>query len=147
MESQRSVADAALLRSAIAALGRRLRAQDSIGGIGPTGLSLLGRLLRTGGASASELARLEGLQPQSLTRSLKGLENMGLIERRVDEKDRRRAAITISPLGAALVRDAMRARVAWLACAIESGLNEEERETLREATALIERMARGDAAR
>ncbi|MGP6190577.1 MAG: MarR family transcriptional regulator [Vulcanimicrobiaceae bacterium] len=137
--------DAALLRSAISALGRRLRGHDRAEGVGATGLLILGRLLAIRSASASELAQLEGLQPQSLTRVLQGLEESGLVERDVDEADRRRAVITITPQGESLLRSAMRRRVASLGRLLDTQLSGSERDTLRAGAVLMHRLAEADA--
>jgi DNA-binding MarR family transcriptional regulator len=128
----------------MAALIRRLRREDGPIGIGPTGLALLGLLLQSGPATASELAAAENLQPQSLTRALRGLEQERLIGRRPDEDDRRRAILWITPKGEDLLRQTMRKRVAWLNAAIEATLSDTERETLRAAADLLERLAAAD---
>jgi DNA-binding MarR family transcriptional regulator len=141
MPYRRVISDAALLRSALSALQRRLRAQDGADAIPPTSLAILGRLLRSGVVSASEIAQREGLQPQSLTRALKSLEDDGLIDRWTDEEDRRRSSIAITGKGEALVRGTIRNRVAWLTRAMASRLTPAEHETLRAATPLLERLA------
>ena len=138
--------DAALLRSAVSGLQRRLRAQDEDGGISPTSLGILARLARTGVTSATEIAQLEHLQPQSLTRALASLESAGLIDRWVDEDDRRRTSIAITGKGETLLRSTIRKRVTWLAHAMESSLTPAERGTVSEAARLIERISGGKAA-
>jgi len=132
--------DAALLRRAVSALQRRLRAQDPDGGISPTGLAILARLMRSGVTSASEIAELETLQPQSLTRVLKSLERAKLIDRWTDEDDRRRTSIAITPRGEALLRTTIRERIAWLAGVMGTRLTAQERATVRSAAKLIERI-------
>ena len=143
MPPKRLASDAALLRSAVSGLQRRLRAQDDNGNISPTGLGILGRLLRTGVANATEIAQLEHLQPQSLTRALKSLHDDGLIDRWIDEDDRRRTSLAITAKGEALLRETIRKRIAWLAHVMESRLTPEERETIRAAALLMERIAGG----
>jgi DNA-binding MarR family transcriptional regulator len=143
MASPRLASDAALLRSAVSGLQRRLRAQDENGGIAPTSLGILARLLRVGVSSATEIAQLEHLQPQSLTRSLQSLEEAGLIDRWIDEDDRRRTSIAITDKGETLLRGTIRKRVAWLARVMESRLSPDERDTLRAAAVLMERMTGG----
>jgi len=135
---------AAALRAGLARLNRRLRAQDEAGGVGSTGLSLLGRLYRGGPCTASELAAREGLQPQSLTRTLQMLEERGLISRETDAGDRRRSTITIMDTGLLLLHQVMRSREAWLARAMAATLSPTERELLRLAASLLERLADAD---
>jgi DNA-binding MarR family transcriptional regulator len=144
MANRRLASDAALLRSAVAGLQRRLRAQDEDHAIAPTGLGILGRLLRIGVANATEIAQLENLQPQSLTRALKSLHDAGLIDRWIDEDDRRRTSLAITEKGEALLRSTIRKRVAWLARVMETRLSPAERDTVRAAALLMERMAGGN---
>lgn len=132
------------MRSALAKLNRRLRAHDDSDGVGSTGLSLLGRLLREGPSTATELAARERLQPQSLTRTLQVLEKRHLIVRRADDTDRRRTMITIAEPGIAILRRAARSRESWLETAIESTLSTTERDLLRIAMTLVERLADAD---
>jgi DNA-binding MarR family transcriptional regulator len=140
MANKRVASDAALLRRAVSGLQRRLRAQDASVDIAPTGLGILGRLMRIGVANATEIAELEHLQPQSLTRSLKSLADAGLIDRWVDEDDRRRTSLAITEEGEALLRDTIRKRVAWLAQVMETRFSQTERDTLRAAAFLMERI-------
>jgi DNA-binding MarR family transcriptional regulator len=133
-----------VLRAALARLTRRLRTQDEAGGVGSTGLSLLGRLYRGGACTATELAAREGLQPQSLTRTLALLEERGLISREIDDGDRRRSTITIMDTGVLLLQKVMRKRESWLAHAMTSTLSPTERELLRLAASLLERLADAD---
>jgi DNA-binding MarR family transcriptional regulator len=140
MATKRVASDAALLRRAVSGLQRRLRAQDESTGIAPTGLGILGRLMRVGVANATEIAELEHLQPQSLTRSLKSLTDAGLIDRWIDEDDRRRTSLAITQKGEALLRDTIRKRVIWLAHVMETRFTQAERDTLRAAAFLMERI-------
>jgi DNA-binding MarR family transcriptional regulator len=145
MERQKTVSDGALLRGALSALMRRMRREDDpvkVGdvGIGPTGIGLLALLHQLGPASAGQLAESEGFEPQSLTRPLQALEDAGLIERRVDEDDRRRSILAITDEGAELLRATMRKRAAWLNREMQQ-FNEDERATLRDAALLMERLA------
>lgn len=140
MPPKRGSSDGALLRSVISALNLRLRRVDEPSEIGPTGLGLLGLLHRDGPMSASELGDLAHAQPQSLTRPLQALEREKLIGRRVDDTDRRKAVLWATPKGEELLLKAMRKRVAWLSNAINTKLNDDERQTLRSAIALMERL-------
>ena len=79
------------IRSGVVRLSRRLRAERPADALAPTKISVLAQLWRNGRMSAGDLADLERIQPQSLTRTLAALEADGLILRRPDELDRRRA--------------------------------------------------------
>ena len=132
------------VRRAVGALGRRLRAQRPADGLSLTKLSLLGHLYRTGSMSAAELAALERVQPQSLTRVLAELVASGFISRRADAKDGRRLLLDITGDGRAMLTRDMQQRDAWLAKAMADELSATERELLRLAAQLMERLANVD---
>jgi DNA-binding MarR family transcriptional regulator len=131
---------ASSVRRAVGALARRLRAERADTGVSLTKLSLLGHLYRRGSMTAAELATLERVQPQSLTRVLAELAGAGLISRRSDATDRRRVLLDITGDGRAVLTGDMQQRDAWLAKAM-ADLSETERELLRLTTQLMERLA------
>lgn len=61
----------------------------------------LGRLLRYGPATVADLARAEGVRPQSMGATVQALVDLGLAERRADPTDGRRAIVSATPAGAA----------------------------------------------
>jgi len=129
------------VRRAVGALGRRLRAQRPENGLSLTKLSVLGQLYRRGSMSAAELAALERVQPQSLTRVLAELVEAGLVSRRADVKDGRRLLLDITGDGRTMLTRDMQQRDAWLARAMADELSVTERELLRLAAQLLERLA------
>lgn len=129
-----------IVRRAVVALGRRLRVERSATGLSLTKLSLLGHLYRKGSMSAAELAALERVQPQSLTRVLAELAASGLVSRRADAQDGRRVLLDITGDGRATLSDDMHQRDAWLGRAMEE-LSVTERELLRLVAPLMERLA------
>ena len=131
---------ASTVRRAVAALGRRLRSERSGNGLSLTKLSILGHLYRKGSITAVELAVLERVQPQSLTRVLAELTKGGLIGRRTDLEDGRRVLLDITGEGRTLLTQDMQQRDAWLAKAM-GDLSVTERELLRLAAQLMERLA------
>jgi len=122
-------------------LHRRLRRERPDSGLSLTKLSVLGRLDRDGPATASELAEAERIQPQSMTRVVADLEQLGLIERAADPRDRRRSTLRISPAGAGLIAEDRRQRDEWLTQAMRRTLTPDERESLRTAAGLLDRLA------
>ncbi len=143
MAPKRGSSDGAILRSAISALTQRLRREDGPTEIGPTGFGLLGLLYRDGPMSSSQLGVLTFAQPQSLTRPLQALERARLIGRREDDEDRRRAVLSITPKGEELFRSLLGRRISWLNRML-SRLPGDERETLRRAASIMERLAKGE---
>jgi DNA-binding MarR family transcriptional regulator len=132
---------ASLIRRAVAALARRLRGERVESGLSLTKLSVLGRLYRKGSLTAVELAAQERIQPQSLTRVLAELTDEGLISRRADVKDGRRQLLDITGDGRSVLIQDVQQRDAWLAGALATELSATERELLRLAAGLMERIA------
>ena len=122
-------------------LSRRLRAERPADALAPTKISVLAQLWRNGEMCAGDLADLERIQPQSLTRTLASLVEDGLIARRPDPLDRRQAVIGITEQGLAALSQDMQARELWLAKAMDIHLTEAERQLLADAAELMDRLA------
>jgi DNA-binding MarR family transcriptional regulator len=129
------------LRQAMGQLGRRLRAERVSYGLSRSRLSLLSLLALNGPMTASAMAAAERLQPQSLTRMLSRLEDDDLIVRSPDDKDRRQVRIEITHKGGAVLDEDTARRESWLAKAMAERLTPTEREVLRLAAGLMERLA------
>jgi DNA-binding MarR family transcriptional regulator len=113
------------------ARGTRRRLEQAVA---PTGLRASELLalqhVRERGPSAQQaLAELIGIDATNLVAVLNSLEDSGLIERRRDRADRRRAIIALSPKGDALLADLDRALLA-VDDDILAALTPAERETL-----------------
>jgi DNA-binding MarR family transcriptional regulator len=132
---------ATAVRQAATRLARRLRAERSEPARPPLELGVLAHLYRRGPMTPGALAAAERLQPQSLTRTLASLGRQHLVVRQPDDLDRRRSLLAISEAGRqALVAD-MRQRDAWLADAMARQLTPAERDLLRIAADLMDRLA------
>ena len=129
---------AAELRESMGRLVRRLRAEP---GPSLTRMTVLGRLDREGPASVSELAAAERMRPQSMAQTVQDLEEDGLVARRPDPDDRRRAFVELTDDGRAVLRAKRAQRESWLADAIERTLDEREQQLLREALPLLSRLS------
>lgn len=132
---------AAGLRVSIGMLVRRLRLVQSEGELTMPESAALSRLDRGGPATASALARLEQISPQSMGATLGGLEARGFIERRADPQDGRRVVLSLSDAGLRALRDKRNARTERLAQALSSGFTQTELGQLMAAVPLIERLA------
>jgi len=130
------------LRRSITRLARRLRAQRSEHGVSGSKLSVLGCLFRGGKPmTATDLARLERLQPQSLTRIVAELEEQGLIKRQQDDADRRQLLIELTEAGRnLLILDANR-QSEWFAQRMAAKFTRAEVEIVCVATGLLEALA------
>jgi DNA-binding MarR family transcriptional regulator len=101
----------------------------------------LSRLDRSGPSTASALARVEQISPQSMGTTLGALEARGLVDRRPDPEDGRRVVLSLTEAGREVLRDKRTARVEQIAQALSSGFTPAELEQLRAAAPLIERLA------
>jgi DNA-binding MarR family transcriptional regulator len=129
------------VRRSVTRMARRLRRLRFDHEVRGAKLSLLGWLFRSGAPmTATDLARLERLKPQSLTRLIAELEQRGLIQRRQDALDRRQILIDITPEGRELlIADAQRQNE-WLSQAVAERLTVVERELLRIASKLLDQL-------
>lgn len=129
------------VRRSTGALSRRLRAKRAPHGVSGSKLSILGWLARAGRSlTASRLAELERLQPQSLTRIVAELDRAGLIRRRQDETDRRQLLIEITAKGYDLLAGDARRQNEWLAEAMSRKLTRAERDILLIAARLLDEL-------
>ena len=134
---------AGALRVSIGLLVRRLRQVE-----GPDDLTLpersaLARLDRGGPTTPSALARQEQISPQSMGATIAALEARGLVERRPDPEDGRRAVISVTGAGLRALWDRRSARTRQIARALSAGFTPTEIERLAAATPLLERLAQG----
>jgi DNA-binding MarR family transcriptional regulator len=132
------------VRRAVLRLAVRLRAERGEAQLPPSMTSVLGHLYRRGPLSAGELAAADRVQPQSLTRTLAGLQERGLVTRKPAESDRRRVLIGLTEAGMRRLEAEMRTRDRWLAAAMQDTLSDTEQELLRLAAPLLERLAEAE---
>jgi DNA-binding MarR family transcriptional regulator len=102
--------------------------------------AILRRLEKQGPATAADLARAEGVKPQSMGTALGLLEKMGFVERKAHPTDGRQINIKLTARGITLRRKTKKATYAWLSRAI-AGLDKQEQTTLFKAGELIKRIA------
>ena len=102
--------------------------------------AVLRRLEKHGPATAADLARAEGVKPQSMGTALGLLEKMGLVERKAHPTDGRQINIKLTARGITLRRNTKEAMHAWLSQAIAK-LDRQEQTTLFKAGELIKRIA------
>ena len=126
------------LRAVLAQLVRRMRAEKQL--LPLTHTSVLSRLERGGPHSASELAAAERMRPQSMAQTLAELEEQALVAREPDPNDGRRAVVTLTAGGIAMLTECRRQREGWLSREL-STLDGAEIATLTGALALLRRLA------
>ena len=126
------------LRVVLGQLMRRLRAEHRFS---ITQGAVLGRLDRERPQSVSDLAVAERVRPQSMAQTVGDLEADGLVERRPDPGDRRRALVSLTPAGRAVLVLEREQREGWLAGAISEQLSPAEQAVLADAVELLRRLA------
>ncbi len=143
MPSRRSLlaseAQAADLMQAVGVLLRRVRGEAGSVGLGWSLAAVLGRLDRTGPMTTAELARAELVKPQSMGSFLAELEQDGLVRRDPHPTDGRQILFSLTEAGIQARRQRQAAKLAWLSTAI-AGCDADERRTLADAIALIQRL-------
>ena len=128
---------------AIGLLVRRVRAATASHELSLTESMVLGRLEREGSATTADLARAEGIKPQSMGTIIAALEERGMVERKPHPTDGRQVNIDLTTKGAAVRKITGDAKRMWLAHAIAQ-LDEEEQKTLFAAGRIIKRLVGND---
>ena len=121
-------------------LARRLRAERGDHGLTLTQLACLATLHRHGAMTPSDLAAHEKVQPPSMTRTVNGLAERGLVQRNPDPHDRRQVVVSLTEAGAELLATDRAQREQWLTQRL-ADLSTDERETLARAAAILDRLA------
>jgi DNA-binding MarR family transcriptional regulator len=124
-------------------LVRRARAAAASHELSWTETGVLKRLADGGPVTTADLARTQGMRPQSMRTIVASLEKMGMIERRPHATDGRQVNLHLTARGSAAQKSAGEAKRTWLAQAIAQ-LEEQDRETLFAAGRIMKRMAEGN---
>jgi DNA-binding MarR family transcriptional regulator len=103
--------------------------------------AVLARLEQAGPLSTTDLAVAERVRTQSMGQTIRELESQGLVSRRVDTADRRRALLELTHPGERALAEDRRRREGWLARALEEEFTAEEREILGRAVGLLAKLA------
>ena len=104
-------------------------------------LTTLHRVTEQEPVSISELAQAEHVRRQSMAETVAALREHGLVETTKDPADARRTLVRASPDGRALMAALPLAREAWIEAALLAHTSPRERETLRKAAAIMDRLA------
>jgi len=126
------------LRETVGRVVRRLRAEPGP----PIGqLAVLSRLDRDGPASISDLAAADHMRPQSMAQTVRDLEEADLVSRRPDPADGRRQLVELTTAGLETLLATRARREDWLTQALDRELDADQRDLLRQAVALLNRVA------
>ncbi|MFE9411674.1 MarR family winged helix-turn-helix transcriptional regulator [Streptomyces sp. NPDC006704] len=133
---------ASALLASLSVLVRRVRQVPVEGGLTMPERTALAQLARSGPTISSALAREAQITAQSMGATLGGLRARGLVERRPDPDDGRRAVMSVTDAGHQALRDKRNARGELIARALTSGeFTPAELEQLAAAAPLLERLA------
>jgi len=138
-EDAEQVAGALLV--SVGLLRRRLRQVPIAGELTLPQSSALARLDRAGPTTASALAKIEQISPQSMGVTLAALEAKSLVARQPDPADGRRVVLSVTEEGLDVLRFRRDTRTAHLAQALASGFTDGEIAKLKDAAPLLERLA------
>jgi DNA-binding MarR family transcriptional regulator len=127
------------LHSAAIHLLRRLRVEDEALGISAPRLSALSVLVFAGPKRIGELARVEQVEPPTMTRLVDGLVRDGLAVREPDPDDARAVRVRATATGARTLRRGRARRVQALKAGIAS-LSPTELVALGEGVEVLERI-------
>lgn len=129
------------LRSVVSKLKRRLRDQADVGDLTTTQISVLVRLEKDGPMTTSNLARAEGMRPQSMGTVIAALETARLVKGMADPDDGRQTILSITEACRKHIEDGRAARQDWLSRTVEARLSSEEQDQLLSAIKLLQRLA------
>ena len=131
---------AADLRALIGKLKRRLREQANIGDFTPSQVSVLLRLEREGPTTMSNLARAEGMRPQSMGSAVAPLEAAGFVSGTPDPNDGRQTILSLTDTCREWIREGRAARQDWLFRTIRTRLSSQEQKDLAATVGLLRRL-------
>jgi DNA-binding MarR family transcriptional regulator len=130
---------ASRLRLSVARLHRRLR-QSADPGLTISQLSTLATIEQDGPMTLGSLARVEQVQPPTMTALTGKLEAAGLITRTIDPEDRRIHRIEVTAAGSKLLARNRKRKNAFLDRRLRQ-LSEADRAILSRAAEIMERLA------
>ncbi len=133
------------LRVFVSRMMRRLREVATSTDLSPSQTSILSRLLKDGPASVSDLARAEGVRPQSLGATVALLDGLGFVTGQPDPHDGRRTILSLTDEARATFLANRTAKTDWLASRIDRTLSPAEVTLAAEAIAVLGRLLDGDA--
>ncbi|MDX3809952.1 MarR family winged helix-turn-helix transcriptional regulator [Bosea thiooxidans] len=128
------------LRALVGKLKRRLRAQADVGDFTPSQVSVLLRLEKEGAATASNLARAQGMRPQSMSAVVAALESVGMVRGEQDPTDGRRILLSLTDSCRDLIQRGRAVRQDWLTRALQTRLSKEELDVVSHAVGLLSRL-------
>jgi len=129
------------MRAVLGKLRRKLREQAAVDDLTPSQVSVLLRLENEGPATASALARAEGMRPQSIMPVIAALEQAGLVAGAADPNDGRQTILSLTQTCRNRMAQGRAARQDWFTRTLLARLSSQEIDKLAEAVMLLQRLA------
>lgn len=98
----------------------------------------IGHLTRGGPMTTADLARVEGVRPQSMGLTIQALAELGLVEKSPDPRDARRTLVALTDAGVESRASARDRRAGLLASRLESRLDPDEIALIDRALTLLD---------
>jgi DNA-binding MarR family transcriptional regulator len=131
---------AAELRTTLGHLKRKLRQRGGRHDFTSSQIAVILRLEKDGPATASSLARAEGMRPQSMSAVIAPLEEMGLVAGAADPNDGRKTLMSLTKTCKKSLEEGRAARQDWLTKAIQQKLSPQEQKKVSSAIRLLARL-------
>ncbi len=128
------------LRSAIARIARRLKAENADDQLGSTQLTVVMLLAREGPHTLGELSDFVRVTPPSMNQTVNSLASLGFVHREPDPNDGRKVLVVATKAGLAYANETSRRRHEWLSDQLE-GISDADRRALVKATGVLRRIA------
>ena len=132
---------AADLRVLLGRLRRRLREQTGGGELPPAQVDVVHQLEREGAATIAQLARAQGMRPQSMGANVAALEAAGYVAGAPDPADGRQTLWSLTPHCIAVMKAGRAAREDWIARTVQDHFSAAEQAELARGIALLKRIA------
>ncbi|PWK79587.1 DNA-binding MarR family transcriptional regulator [Mucilaginibacter oryzae] len=133
------------LRFVIGRLSKKIRRNtETAGKLSLTERSTMALIFQYGEILPNELASMEKITTQSMSQVLNNLLNLGLINRRISELDKRKVIISLSEEGRNLIYKSRSEKDEWLNRALEATCTAEEQEILKKALAPLAKLVEFD---
>jgi DNA-binding MarR family transcriptional regulator len=142
-EAAESVAVQSLVEELLRSTGqliRRLRTETTPGELTWSQIAALARLDQLGPMTTADLARVEGVKPQSMGATLAGLERDALVAREPHPTDGRQALYDLTQRGREVREQRKLLKRAWLSAAMAE-LDDDEKRALTAAVKVMGRLA------
>ncbi|QHS60892.1 MarR family winged helix-turn-helix transcriptional regulator [Chitinophaga agri] len=132
---------AASLRSTVTRLVRQLRKQNISSDFSNAELLTMGLLDQHGKLLPSALAEMERISAQAISQILNRLEEVGCVNRVMDETDKRKSVVSLTEKGTQHLIENRRIKEEWLVKAMDKLFSAEELALIEAFLPLLQRLA------